>query len=202
MPHPIDLIKTYITFPEEFEESMRRKITLHTFRRGEIISDMGNMRSRAYFIKSGSSRTYYTINDKEFTFSFSFENEFVAQSIHLYKNSELQSAIEFLEESEVYILPHVEISHLLDDFPQDHYKQVLAFLTTMLMEQTRKLEERITILQNASAPERLRWLVSRHPKILERASITQIASYLGVTKETLYRIRGNKYPTQKKETAS
>lgn len=202
MPHPIDLIKTYITFPEEFEESMRRKITLHTFRRGEIISDMGNMRSRAYFIKSGASRTYYTINDKEFTFSFSFENEFVAQSIHLYKNSELQSAIEFLEESEVYILPHVEISHLLDDFPQDHYKQVLAFLTTMLMEQTRKLEERITILQNASAPERLRWLVSRHPKILERASITQIASYLGVTKETLYRIRGNKYPTQKKETAS
>ncbi len=199
MPHPIDLIKTYITFPEEFEESMRRKIRLHTFKRGDVISDMGNMRSTAYFIKSGSSRTYYTANDKEFTFSFSFENEFVAQSIHLYKNSELQSAIEFLEESEVYILPHVEISHLLDDFPHDHYKEVLAFLTTMLMEQTRKLEERITILQNASAPERLQWLVSRYPKILERATITQIASYLGVTKETLYRIRGNKYPIQKKK---
>ncbi|MDE7410996.1 MAG: Crp/Fnr family transcriptional regulator [Paramuribaculum sp.] len=193
MPHPIEHIKAFLSIPEELEETMYQKITLHTFKRGDIISDMGNMRCQAYFIKSGSARTYYILGGKEYTFSFSFEDEFIAQSIHLYKNTDMQSGIEFLEESEVYVLPHVEMSHILDDFTHDHYKQVFAFLTTILMEQTCRLEERITVLQNASAPERLQWLINRYPKILERVTLTQIASYLGVTKETLYRIRGNKY---------
>ena len=37
------------------------------------------------------------------------------------------------------------------------------------------------------------WLTSRYPRLLHVATITQIASYLGVTKETLYRIRNNNY---------
>lgn len=49
------------------------------------------------------------------------------------------------------------------------------------------------MLQNTSARERYQWVVDRYPRLLERSTVTQIASFLGVTKETLYRIRAGKY---------
>lgn len=48
-------------------------------------------------------------------------------------------------------------------------------------------------MQTLNATQRYRWLINRYPRILESATTTQIASYLGLTKETLYRIRNNKY---------
>ena len=58
------------------------------------------------------------------------------------------------------------------------------------------LEERLDALQTMSAEERYRWALKRYPRITECATLTQIASFLGVTKETLYRIKSGKYNNQ------
>ena len=62
-----------------------------------------------------------------------------------------------------------------------------------MMAHVKYLEERVMLLQTASAPERYRWMEKRYPRVIERATMTQVASFLGITKETLYRIRSNKY---------
>jgi len=51
------------------------------------------------------------------------------------------------------------------------------------------LEERITSLHTESAEERYQSLVTNHPHLLQRLSLGHIASYLGITQETLSRIR-------------
>jgi len=51
------------------------------------------------------------------------------------------------------------------------------------------LEERITSLHIESAEERYRSLIDDFPDILQRVNLGHIASYLGITQETLSRIR-------------
>jgi CRP-like cAMP-binding protein len=55
-----------------------------------------------------------------------------------------------------------------------------------------KLEERILNLQFKTAKERYQKLALSKPQLLQRASLGQIASYLGITQETLSRIRAEK----------
>jgi hypothetical protein len=61
------------------------------------------------------------------------------------------------------------------------------------------LEERITVLQHYSARERYLWALERYPRLTECATVTQIASFLGLTKETLYRIRSDNYIASAKQ---
>jgi len=46
-------------------------------------------------------------------------------------------------------------------------------------------------LQFRNAKQRYRYMTEKHPEILQRASLFHIASYLGITPETLSRIRKN-----------
>lgn len=201
MSHPVDHIKEFITLTPEVEQSLRQQIHKRLFRRGETVTSTGNMRNNAFFIQRGSARVFYLRDGKEYTFSFSFENEFVALPLFITSSTDYPAYIQFLEPSQVYILPHFhsdpdtvnpeqkEIKNAL----RESTAEILTFVTTMMIEQTRQLEERVILLQNASAVEKYRWLLQRYPKVVERATATQIASFLGITKETLYRIRGNKY---------
>ena len=69
----------------------------------------------------------------------------------------------------------------------------LIFLTTSLLQYATQLEERVGVMQSLGADERYRWVLHRYPRITECANTTQIASFLGMTKETLYRIKSGKY---------
>ena len=54
--------------------------------------------------------------------------------------------------------------------------------------------ERLTAIQFQTAAERYMALQARHPNILSRVSLGHIASYLGITQETLSRLRAKKNP--------
>jgi len=54
------------------------------------------------------------------------------------------------------------------------------------------LEEKLYQLQFMSSEERYKALINVAPEILQKVSLTDIASYLGVSRETLSRIRGKK----------
>jgi len=151
------------------------------------------MRSNAFFIHKGSARVFYLRDGKEYTFSFSFEDEFIALPKFLLEKPDTITTIEFLEPSQVYVIPYIKDYESIKEMTRKNIVDIAVFITTLLIEHTNRLEERLLLFQNASASDRFKWLIKRYPKILERASITQIASFLGVTKETLYRIRSNKY---------
>lgn len=102
-------------------------------------------------------------------------------------------SIEFLERTDVITIPERTTVETIKGFKGIHDESLSIFFLTAMLEYSHFLEERALLLQTASAIERYRWLTQRYPKVLERATLTQIASYLGMTKETLYRIRAGKY---------
>lgn len=69
-------------------------------------------------------------------------------------------------------------------------KPVLEYITHHIMvDDFKKAEDYISLLNNFSPEERYLQLVKNNPKILQRAPLIYIASYLGITPESLSRIR-------------
>ena len=52
-----------------------------------------------------------------------------------------------------------------------------------------RLEERVMSLQFQTAQERYNQIIKTNPRLIQRATLGHIASYLGITQETLSRIR-------------
>ncbi|RZK40294.1 MAG: hypothetical protein EOO90_15675 [Pedobacter sp.] len=53
------------------------------------------------------------------------------------------------------------------------------------------LQKRVSMRESTTAKERYKELISKHPNIAKRVPLLSIASYLGITAESLSRIRGN-----------
>ena len=61
--------------------------------------------------------------------------------------------------------------------------------TKMAEEYCKILEERSFLLQTHTEKQRYHWLLKNQPEALQRISLGHIASYLGISQETLSRIR-------------
>lgn len=198
--HPIDLIRKFARLTPELEESLRSVMCEHHFRKGDTIRGTVNLTTFAYYISKGSARVYYTHKSKEHTFEFAFENEFITVSRSMARKLGDTLTIQFLEPTSVIFMPHLRMKELLGDSGTIDDTAGLIFMSTALMQYADHLEERVGVMQSLGADERYRWILHRYPRITECANATQIASFLGITKETLYRIRNGKYGKPQNET--
>ena len=104
----------------------------------------------------------------------------------------LEVSIEFLEPSEIIMFPIDKSNRaFLEGVAPSN--DALSFILTALVNHSRNLEERLIVMQCADARQRYAWFCRRYPKIVDRVSSIHVASFLGITKETLYRIRSGKY---------
>lgn len=199
MSHPVDNIKKIIDITPEMEAGIRDMLTVKTFRRGDTIRGKHRFESLSFYISKGAARVFYTRMGREHTYSFAFDDEYITVPMSLIKMDDATITVEFLEKTDVIFLPLDDFRTIVRDFGQEHIAEVSSYIIATLFEHTRLIEERLLTLQSMSAPERYRWFTERYPAVVERATITQIASYLGVTKETLYRIRAGKYNPKNKQ---
>ena len=91
--------------------------------------------------------------------------------------------IEVLEDSVVYTIKKSEIEEAIDEDIElgKLYREVII---NHLM----RLEQRITALQFYTAAEKYDLLLNKNPYVIQRAARTHIASYLGISLETLSRM--------------
>lgn len=199
--HPIDLIRKFANLTPELEANLRKVMQERVFAKGDVVQGANNLATYAFFIKHGAARFFYTAGGKEHTMSFSFADEFVMLSRHLVRAHPDTVAIHFMEPTLVIFVPHLKVKNLLDDSDAVTDTEGLLFLNATLVHYGMVLEERVDVLQSFNAAERYRWVMKRYPRLEECATTTQIASFLGLTKETLYRIKGGNYsPSNKQRT--
>lgn len=191
--HPVDHIRKFAAVTPQLEENLRKIMREHHPRKGEIIQGVKNLVTYAYFLTEGSARVYYTERGREHTVEFTFADQFVMLPRHLAVAHADTAAIQFLEPSVVIFIPHLRLKGLLEESGAVYDIEHLLFLNAALIEYNRFLEERVEVMQTLSAIGRYNWALQRYPRLEECATTTQIASFLGMTKETLYRIKGGKY---------
>jgi CRP-like cAMP-binding protein len=136
-----------------------------------------------YLIITGSARSYYLQDGIEVHTWFAFEGE-LAGSLSNFNDLPSRETIELLEPSTVLVFDIKALKRLMTE-----NLQVAHFVHAAILEHALYLEDRIYRTHLRSASERLSALLEHEPEILRRVPLTFIASFLGISRETLSRIR-------------
>jgi CRP-like cAMP-binding protein len=148
----------------------------------KLISE-GKRHSYFYFILKGVVKAYYSKELREVCMWFAFDNEAIG-TITTYEGLPSKETVELLEDSELIKFNIEKIKELTrTDL------SISNLINDLIIEHTLCIEERLYQLQFITSEERYKVLLETTPKIVQKVSITDIASYLGVSRETLSRIR-------------
>ncbi|MGD1839721.1 MAG: Crp/Fnr family transcriptional regulator [Thermonemataceae bacterium] len=152
-----------------------------------ILSKEGSHNKYVFIIKKGFVRRYAISDGKDITLEFAQENEMITSRYALVTGNPTIDYIETIEDSVVLKFNFESIKELHSIY------QIAPKIGNVLRDRYfLKLENRILTLQKSSGEARYNDLLQNHEHILKRASLGQIASYLGMTQENLSRIRAKK----------
>lgn len=179
------LLTSNIDIDAQTIQQLASRCQMRQFKKGEFLLRMGEKCGHSFFIESGLLRQF-TVDDKgkEHIIQFAPENWFIAdyESVHFDEPSSY--FIEALEDTTVLMLEEVFIEELARTNPT-----FIHFNNKLLYNYIRTLQKRVTQLQSTSAEQRYLDFIEMCPDVLLRVPQTMVASYLGITPESLSRIR-------------
>lgn len=179
--------KTYTPLSTECQQELITSSKVCVYKKGDIVVREGQFSKKVFFIVQGCSRAYYLKDGKDISDWFTFENQFMASIVSFFSNEPSPHYVEFIEDSTV-----LEFSKdTVDKLSQKHH-DFERLISKIVTETMLGLCERLYTIQFNKAEERYKHLLSIYPFITNRIPLTHIASYLGITLETLSRIRNPK----------
>jgi len=158
-----------------------------SFDKPTILVKEGQFANKTYFIVKGCARAFYLKDGKDVTDWLAFENDFISAINSFFLNIPSPHYIEVLEASELLEFSR-EDSLILSDKYHDFEKLASKVITRTLLQ----LQQRVVSIQFETAQQRYENLLNIRPDITQRVPLTHIASFLGITLETLSRIRNPK----------
>jgi CRP-like cAMP-binding protein len=153
-------------------------------RKGEVVHQSNTKGNKIFIVKSGLLRSYYYHNGIDVTAYFAPRNHLIGAVDSLLKKKQSIYTIEALEDSEILIMDYNQMESFIGLNPtyERMARQVTQFLYLDLV-------ERFEGMMFLTAKERYDHLMIRYPNITQQVNLGHIASYLGITQETLSRIR-------------
>ena len=139
-----------------------------------------------FFIKKGMARIYYRKNGKEITEWIAPEESFFLSITSFFTRKPGKLIIHTIEAAEVMGIHYNDLNALA---ASDH--EIETLYRKMLAQSLILSQERMESIQFETAEQRYKKLLIRNPGFLKQVPLTYIASFLGVTLETLSRIRAS-----------
>jgi len=153
--------------------------------KGEYLLQYGEICRNTFFVERGLLRMYsIDKNGKEHIIQFAPENWLIGDRSSLYFSEKSNYYIEAVEDSEVSVLSRDFFNKLLEEFPNSIEKSDLV-----LQKHVKSLQDRINSLLGETAEERYLKFIKMYPDLLLRVPQWMVASYLGITPESLSRVR-------------
>ena len=188
MKELIKKIKSTIQLSLEAEEYLSSISKKKTFSKGAVLIRQGQNVSKIYFVTDGCLRSYcIDKNGKEHTLQFAIKNWWISDYIAIHNNESATLTVECLKESSVIEFNAKELDGILTLFPE--YE---PFQRNILERHVVSLHKRILNQLQLTASERYDLFLEQYPDIEQYARNYHIASYLGITQESLSRIRVEK----------
>ncbi|MCW3124264.1 MAG: Crp/Fnr family transcriptional regulator [Flavipsychrobacter sp.] len=169
---------------DEVAEKLSSSFEIINVPKRQLLLKDGDVCNYLYVVLSGLARMYYIKDDEEICSLF-IEEKYLFHSPHsFYKRKRAYEYIETLEPSVLARIHYDTLQELYKSYPE------LNFIGRVITENYFvKSEERLYLLRKHTAEERYLYFRERYPTLLQRVPLKYIASYLGLTLETLSRIR-------------
>lgn len=169
MEEKIDLIFNKVEYPK-----------------GTILLRPENFSTKVFFIEQGLIRTFYFNDGKDITHEFFDQGSFFGPIDCIYYNKPSLYGFEVLEQTTVNVTSFEKMveSNFMD------IKGMKELEKSIILNQLTQSSNKGLSTHVETALNRYKFMLEKHPDILLRAKLGHIASYLGITQQTLSVIRG------------
>ena len=181
----INKIKTRLDLTSEAEEFIYLISKEKTLPKGEVLIRQGQIVKKTFYVTSGCLRSYcIDKNGKEHTLLFAIKDWWISDFIAIHNNEFATLTVECLTESKVIEFNAKELDGIHARFPEFE-----PYQRHNLERHIVSLHKRILNQLQLSAVERYDLFLSQYPDIEQHTRNFHIASYLGITQQSLSRIR-------------
>lgn len=154
------------------------------FNKGEVILKEGQICKQFYFILDGCLRSFSLEEGREVNVKFYFEDDFACDFESLRNATPSLFYLVAMEDATVYYTTKQEAIPILES-EQGFFVFLFRFFQELYFEE----EEHSNSFKLLSPQQRYLYLIEHKPNYLQRIPLIHLASYLGMSRETLTRVR-------------
>lgn len=153
-------------------------------KKGKLLLKAGDTCEYVYFIKKGAIRGFIKEDNKDITTWITAEFELVTSIYALDKKQGATENIQAIENCELLAFNYCDIENLYELFPEFN-----IVIRKILQQYYTDAEGRAYITRLHNAENKYKCFIQRYPHLVNRIPLKYIASFLGITLETLSRVR-------------
>lgn len=179
----------YLNIDQLIEVDKRLNLGLiqDSVKKGSIFLRAGQKCNHLYYIRRGFVRVYYLdIEGKEITHWFCAKNSIITSPFSFRKQEKNILFFEALEDTELILIGSNQLEKMIESRSdiETSFRHINAEFAMIL-------SRRIMSIHTKTAEERYLDLMKEHPLLFQKAKLSHIASFLGITQQSLSRIRKN-----------
>ncbi len=168
----------------EVRQYINRVTTELSVKKGQVLIAEGDICTHLYLIKQGAVRAYIKEGGQEITIWVCAEGEIVTSIRGFFSRKPVREYVEVIEDSVLIAADHQDMERMFKRYPETN------ILGRKLLElYYQDAEERAITARMPRAETKYAYFVAHKGFLLNRIPLRYIASYLGMTLETLSRIR-------------
>lgn len=179
-----ELARRYSTMAHDELDILESILVPMKFARGEKVVESGDVSDAIYYVERGMVREFYFKNNKSVTEYLAADGTIVMSIESLFREEPSKLVIEALEPTLVYALPKKSLEEVAL-----HNVNIQILYRKILEESLIISQRRADLLRFESAKDRYLKLCKLNPKVIMKAPLVYVASYLQMTPETLSRVR-------------
>ncbi len=181
-----ELARRFSTMSHDDLAVLESVLTPMKFTKGEKILENGAISQYIYYVHQGLVRQYYLKEGKEVTNFLGVDGSVVMSIESLFRETPSQETMEALEPCYIYALPKKRLEEVAL-----HNQNIQILYRKILEGALIESQVHADLVRFETAQNRYRRICKQMPKVVLRAPLVFIASYLQMTPETLSRVRSS-----------
>ena len=180
----IAILDHFYPLSEGIKDYFKKHSYACSFRKGKLLLKAGEICEHIYFIKKGAVRGFIKEGKKDITTWITAENEVVSSISTLDARTPAMENMQAIENCELLALTYTDFQDLYIKFPEFN-----IVVRKVLQKYYQDAEGRAFIARLTNAEKKYQLFITRYGHLANRIPLKYIASFLGITLETLSRVR-------------